>query len=142
MAYPGVRYTNVEGGLEIYLADKMVAEQPGDTSSHFYGQKESAPSKENESETRSIVLSPWKRRFLKYRARALCLTLFFLYTTYVVFSLMHDSSGAIFVCLLEAVFLFMIIFKVFKVDIWEPVTSLQSKWVSSVKKPRRTKVRM
>jgi hypothetical protein len=141
MAYSGIKYINVKGGQQTNLADKMVAGQHGDESLQCYEQKEKNLSNE-ESEARSIVLSPWKRRFRTYRARALWLTLFFVYTAYVVLSLIHDSSGAIFVCLLEAVFLLIVIFKVFKVDIWEPVATLQMRCVSRVKGPWRKKIRM
>lgn len=68
------------------------------------------------------------------------LALFFLYTVYVVFSLVYDPAGAIFVCLLEAVLLFIVIFKIFKVDIWKSVLSLQSNWL--VERPLRTKIRI
>ena len=100
------------------------------------------PSVEPTSASRSIAVSPWKRRLRQYGAPVTYLTLYFLYTVYVVFSLIYDPAGAIFVSLLEAIFLFIVISKVFKVDIWSPLVSLQSKCLLRVKKPFRSKIRM
>ncbi|XP_061180258.1 solute carrier family 28 member 3-like [Saccostrea echinata] len=143
MAYSGIKYTNVEGRQEYSQADDMEEKRVTfDKISHLNGQEMQVPSKENKSKDRSIVLSPWKRRLQTYRKRVVYLTLFFLYTVYVIFSLLYDANGAIFVCLLEAVFLFLVIFNVFKVDIWEPVLSLQAKCLIRVKRPLRTKIRI
>ncbi|XP_065934793.1 solute carrier family 28 member 3 isoform X1 [Magallana gigas] len=142
MAYSGDKYTNVQDAQEHRLID-IYGTEVGDS---IPGQDEKdlkrVPSKESNSAARSIVQSPWKRRLRQYGVPGMYLALFFLYTVYVVFSLVYDPAGAIFVCLLEAVLLFIVIFKIFRVEIWKPVLSLQSKFLVRVKRPLRTKIRI
>lgn len=142
MAYSGVKYTNVQDAQEHRLIDMYGTELGVSIPDQDGKDLKQVPSKESNSTARSIVQSPWKRRLRKYGVPGMYLALFFLYTVYVVFSLVYDPAGAIFVCLLEAVLLFIVIFKIFRVDIWKPVLSLQSKFLVKVKRPLRTKIRM
>lgn len=142
MAYSGVKYTNVQDAQEHRLIDMNGTELGSSIPDQDGKDLKWVPSKESNPASRSIVQSPWKRRLRKYGVPGMYLALFFLYTVYVVFSLVYDPAGAIFVCLLEAVLLFIVIFKIFKVDIWKPVVSLQSKWLVRVKGPLKTKIRM
>lgn len=142
MAYSGVKYTNVQDAQEHRLIDMNGTELGSSIPDQDGKDLKWVPSKESNPASRSIVQSPWKRRLRKYGVPGMYLALFFLYTVYVVFSLVYDPAGAIFVCLLEAVLLFIVIFKIFKVDIWKPVVSLQSKWLVRVKGSLKTKIRM
>lgn len=142
MAYHGVEYSAVQDDREQCLAD-MNGTDSGNTISILKNQElKYLPSVEPTSASRSIAVSPWKRRLRQYGAPVTYLTLYFMYTVYVVFSLIYDPAGAIFVSLLEAIFLFIVISKVFKVDIWSPLVSLQLKCLLRVKKPFRSKIRM
>lgn len=142
MAYSAVKYTNVQDGQEHRLIDMYGTELGVSIPDQDGKDLKQVPSKESNSTARSIVQSPWKRRLRKYGIPGTYLALFFLYTVYVVFSLVYDPAGAIFVCLLEVVLLFIVIFKIFKVDIWKPVLSLHSKFLVKVKRPLRTKIRI
>lgn len=147
MAYPEVKYGNVDGVFEYPPPpplDIELPEDPADKLISFPDTKVDITNTaiENTLGSREKVISSWKQHIRNYRSKILCVTLLALYTVYIVCSLLYDHDSAVFVCLLEVLFLIVLIIKVFKVDIWRPIILLHKKWLFHVTRPVRNKIRV
>jgi hypothetical protein len=145
MAYPEVKYTSVGSVFEHPPPplDMELSDDP-DKLISFPDTKVDITNKANGNTlgSREEMTSSWKQRIGDCRSKVICVTFLVLYTAYVICALIYNHDRAIFVCLLDVVFLLILIIKVFKVHIWRPIVFLYKTWLLHVTRPVRNKIRV